>query len=156
LIALAEQVLGPSRLCPFLEEMYAEARCMEIVGEVLARLGDGQSSPRAETLTTHDTMKARAARDFIEANLDRALSLTDIARAVGASVTVLQRRFKSVYGTTVVQFLHARKLEQARDALERGAVTITEAAYLAGYSSPANFTTAFRRAYGILPKSLRR
>jgi AraC-like DNA-binding protein len=49
-----------------------------------------------------------------------------------------------------------RKLECARDALERGTLSIGEAAFLAGYTSAANFTTAFRRAFGILPRSLRR
>jgi AraC-like DNA-binding protein len=31
-------------------------------------------------------------------------------------------------------------------------MSVTEAAYLAGYGSPANFATAFRRQYGLTPR----
>ena len=40
--------------------------------------------------------------------------------------------------------------------IERDGLSIGEAAFLAGYSNPANFTTAFRRAFGILPKAIKR
>jgi AraC-like DNA-binding protein len=39
--------------------------------------------------------------------------------------------------------------------LEREGITIAEASYLAGYSSPSGFATAFRRFFGIAPKSVR-
>jgi AraC-like DNA-binding protein len=56
--------------------------------------------------------------------------------------------------STVVEFLRLRKLERARHALESGEISIGEAAFLAGYATPANFTTAFRRAFGIPPSVL--
>ncbi|WP_092496768.1 helix-turn-helix domain-containing protein [Faunimonas pinastri] len=40
-------------------------------------------------------------------------------------------------------------------AIERNGVSIAEAAFLAGYSSPANFSTAFRKAFGLSPGASR-
>jgi AraC-like DNA-binding protein len=154
--ALAEQVLNPPELMPLLQDMYIESRCIEILGEAFATLGGDASVLMDAGQSTRDVLKARAARDYIEANLDKALTLSDIAREVGVSVSSLQRSFRAVYGNTVVDYLRTRKLEGARDALERGTMSIAEAAFLAGYTSPANFTTAFRRAFGLLPRSLKR
>lgn len=156
MLALAEQILNPPDVCSFLKEMYVESRSIEMVADAITTLrGDGLAAI-SDGLATREAHKARAARDYIEANLSKALCLTEIAREVCISPTSLQRRFKAAYGTTVVDFLRARKLEQARDALERDGISIGEAAYLAGYSNPANFTTAFRRAFGMLPRAVRR
>jgi AraC-like DNA-binding protein len=156
LLALAEQILTPPDLSPFLKDLYVESRSIEIIAEAVAALADEPLTPVAIGLATREAHKARAARDYIEANLDRTLCLSDIAREIGVSPTSLQRRFKAAYGTTVVDFVRARKLEQAREALERDGLSIGEAAFLAGYSNPANFTTAFRRAFGMLPRAVRR
>lgn len=156
-IGLAEQILNPPDLRPLLKEMYIESRSIELVAECLATLsGHEIAAPPLGALSMREARQARAARDYIEANLQKPLSLTEIARAVGLSPTSLQRHFKACYGTTVVEFLRARKLDQARDALERNGISITKAAYLAGYSSPANFATAFRRAFGMQPRTVRR
>ena len=156
LLALAEQILKPPDHCTVLRDMYIESRSIEMIAEAVSTLG-GEDAPAITTgLATRDARKARAARDYIEANLDKVLSLPEIAREIGVSPTSLQRRFKAAYGTTVVDFLRARKLDKARDALERDGLSIGEAAFLAGYSNPANFTTAFRRAFGILPKAIKR
>ena len=40
----------------------------------------------------------------------------------------------------------------ARDAMERDGISVAEAAYDAGYSSPANFSTAFKRMFGLSPR----
>lgn len=154
--ALAEQVLNPPDLMPLLQDMYIESRCLEILSEAFATLKGDTASSTDTGHSMRDVLKARAARDYIEAHLDMPLTLSDIAREAGASISSLQRSFRGAYGCTVVDYLRTRKLERARDALERGTTSIAEAAFAAGYTSPANFTTAFRRAFGLLPGSLRR
>lgn len=156
LLSLAEQILCPPDATPFLKDMYVESRTIDLIAEALTTLVGEVPDRIAAGLATREARMARSARDYIEENLDKVLSLTDIAREVGLSPASLQRRFKAAYGTTVVDFVRARKLELARDALERDGVSIGEAAYVAGYSNPANFATAFRRAFGIPPRSVRR
>lgn len=156
LVALAEQILNPPNLCSYLKEMYVESRGIDLVAEALTYLAGDAEDEDMRGPSARETLRARAARDYIESNLDRTLSLGEIARETGLSPTSLQRQFKAAYGTTVVDFLRARKLERAREAIEREGRTISEAAYLAGYSNPANFTTAFKRAFGMPPRSIRR
>jgi AraC-like DNA-binding protein len=47
-------------------------------------------------------------------------------------------------------------MERASELLLRGGMAIAEIARLVGYDYPANFTCAFRRYYGFLPKQMRR
>ncbi|WP_339782023.1 helix-turn-helix domain-containing protein [uncultured Thalassospira sp.] len=55
----------------------------------------------------------------------------------------------TAYGTTVMDFMCETRLQMARDAMDKDGLTIGQAAYLAGYSSPANFSTAFKRVFGM-------
>jgi AraC-like DNA-binding protein len=43
----------------------------------------------------------------------------------------------------------------AREALVHQNLSVTEAAYVAGYSNPANFATAFRKYFGAAPSAYR-
>jgi AraC-type DNA-binding domain-containing proteins len=74
---------------------------------------------------------------------------------MGLNRRSLQRQFKTAYGLTIRDFLRRERLAQAYRALSEDGATIAQAAYLAGYTTPENFTTAFRRTYDILPGILR-
>ena len=76
-------------------------------------------------------------------------------QAVGTSVSVARRCLKELYGMTVFDFVR-RRLDGARDALDNRVVSIACAAFIAGYSAPSSFATAFKKAYGVPPKLRRR
>ena len=84
------------------------------------------------------------------------LALQEIAREVGMNPNALQSHFRRSYGTTVIAFMRESRLQRARLALERDGVSIKRAAALAGYTSAANFATAFGRQFGITPTQARR
>ncbi|CAM5502008.1 AraC family transcriptional regulator OS=Stutzerimonas stutzeri OX=316 GN=CXK95_03430 PE=4 SV=1 [Stutzerimonas stutzeri] len=56
---------------------------------------------------------------------------------------------------TIFEYQRARRLLQARQALEREGISVNEAAWRAGYNSAANFATAFKRQFGISPRQVR-
>ncbi|WP_116871454.1 helix-turn-helix domain-containing protein [Vibrio splendidus] len=91
---------------------------------------------------------------YIEINLDQPLSLESIASKFSMSISNLQRRFKQSYNLTINGYIRHRRLDIARQHLERGLVSITEAAYEAGYQHPSNFTNAFKKAFGVPPHAL--
>lgn len=91
---------------------------------------------------------------YIEINLEQPLSLESIASKFSMSISNLQRRFKQSYNLTINGYIRYRRLDIARQHLERGLVSITEAAYEAGYQHPSNFTSAFKKAFGVPPHAL--
>lgn len=153
--ALAEQILSPPQYGPLLAGLYAESRAMELVVGALGLLDTGGEGEALAALRPRERQRMWTIHDFIEANLQRDLSLEEIAREAGMSVNSLQRAFRGAFGTTVFEYVRRRKLELARDGLASEGLSIAQAAYVAGYGSPANFSTAFKRAFGISPKAWR-
>ncbi|MFM2667766.1 AraC family transcriptional regulator [Vibrio mediterranei] len=90
----------------------------------------------------------------IEYNLDQDLGLEELARSMAMSVSKLQRKFKNQIGMTVISYVRARKLERAKQSIEQSGLSISEAAYEAGYHHPSNFTLAFRKHFGHCPSKL--
>lgn len=156
LVALCEQVLRPSVHGALLSTLHLESRVLEIAAEALAILGQDVPSAEAPPLLPREQRRMWEVHDFLEARLDADFTLEDVARAAGMSANRLQRLFRSAFGMTVFDYVRRRKLERARKMLEEEGVSVSEAAYRAGYTSSANFATAFRRAFGMSPKEVRR
>ena len=155
LIALAEQMLHPPALLPMMHNLYCESRAIEFIGEAFQAIAQSNADQAGPTLRPNDYRRVAMICEFLEANLERPLTLQGIARNAGISVNTLQRLFRAVHGTTVFDYTRARKLQRARQVLEADGVSVAQAAYIAGYASAANFATAFKRQFGISPKSVR-
>lgn len=82
-------------------------------------------------------------------------TVEDIAQHMALSASTLQRQFKSVFGVSVDEYRRRLRLNKAKQMLESGHANITHIASVCGYNSVANFSTAFRKNFGISPKQLR-
>ncbi|GAB2814545.1 AraC family transcriptional regulator [Comamonas piscis] len=156
---IAEQIVHPPGLAPLLQHMYLESHALELLGEALATLGNRDAvAPgvaAAAGLLPREHQRLRELHAFLASGQADALSMDAIARQAGVNASTLQRQFRSVYGTTVFEFLRECRLQRARQALERDGITVGQAALLAGYTSAANFATAYRRRFGLAPKLAR-
>ena len=133
-------------------QLSVEMHALAILREAFSRFDNIR--PPSDTRPqrrSFDATRASAIRTFIEREEAANLTLNDIAQATGMSVSTMQRVFKRHYGVTVMDFLRSCRLERVRAALAVGGLSIQQAAFIAGYSSPANFSTAFRRQFGYPP-----
>jgi len=94
--------------------------------------------------------------DRIELLLDKNLSLNDIAQNLGASISTLQRYFKSKHQLPLKEYIRNQKLEYARRAILFEKLTIGEAAYSAGYNHVSNFNSAFKKYFSMTPSELQK
>ncbi|WP_439291095.1 helix-turn-helix domain-containing protein [Lonepinella koalarum] len=67
----------------------------------------------------------------------------------------MQRDFKQIHGISIMAYLRQLKLERSYRAILNG-TSIIEAAAIAGYSNPDNFTTAFRKYFNMVPSQVRK
>ena len=96
------------------------------------------------------------AMNFISRNLERDLSLEEIAAAASFSMFHFHRIFKAVVGETVAGFTRRLRLELAANRLlSRQQDDITTIAMACGFSSSQNFATAFRQHFGMTPSAYR-
>lgn len=161
-IALAEQIVRPPAYQPMLQAIYLESRVLDLLAEALAPLQTEQpamaagAAQEAANLGSRGYRRMAELRAFLGSEAAQQLSLDDIARQMGMNANAMQRQFRSVYGTTIFDFLRESCLQRARLALERDAISVKQAAALAGYTSAANFATAYKRRFGLTPKLARR
>jgi len=149
-VALAEQMIHPPLGAPLLQHLYMESRAIAILAEAFAALA-GRHSGDHTGIRPRDDQRMRKLREFLNSNPATTLSLEEIAAHVGTNPSTLQRNFRAAFGMTVFEYLRERRLLIAREALERDGVSVLQAAEMAGYTSAANFATAYRRHFGLSP-----
>lgn len=81
-------------------------------------------------------------------------NLPDVAEAVGLSARTLQRRLSEA-GTSLRELVDEARREAALQELRRDDVSITEVAFLLGFSETSAFDRAFRRWTGKAPAEYR-
>ncbi|MEM9629860.1 MAG: helix-turn-helix transcriptional regulator [Pseudomonadota bacterium] len=99
---------------------------------------------------------AYEARHLIDLEPENFDSILSLASKLGTNETTLGRQFKAEMGMTVFQYVLKRRMQAARLLVRDGVLQISEIAHRIGYSSPANFTTAYKRFYGTTPAEDRR
>jgi AraC family transcriptional regulator len=93
----------------------------------------------------------------IERNLDRPLTLAELADACGVSHFHLAHAFGRATGFSVMHYVRARRLTEAARALAAGnAPDILGLALDCGYGSHEAFSRAFRAQFGTTPEAVRR
>ena len=94
--------------------------------------------------------------NYIAENYQERILLRDLAEQMNFSYHYFQHRFKELFGTAPQQFLIQKRVEAARAMLEDDSLSCTEIAYRCGFSNSAQFSTIFKREYGISPQQHRR
>ena len=106
---------------------------------------------------TLDQKRARlqTVKELIDSDLRHPWSIAELARRAGLSRRSFNIRFRAAFGMSAIDYIRVSRLDAAREALVYRRYSVAEAAYHAGYSSPANFATAFRRQFGFAPSRYR-
>lgn len=93
---------------------------------------------------------------FVEANLERAIHLSDLAVRAGLSEFHFARAFKTSMGTTPRGFIERCRIEKAERLLRESDHGLAQIAAETGLGTQSRFTTTFRRATGFTPAAYRR
>jgi AraC family transcriptional regulator len=99
--------------------------------------------------------KLRRVTEFIEENLERDLSLAEIAEIADLSPFHFARAFKQATGSTPIQFLTRRRIDLAKRLLVESEAPIVEVGLRAGFKNQSHFTTLFRKVTAMTPKAYR-
>ena len=90
---------------------------------------------------------------FMEENYMYDLSIPDLARYTGRSLSSFKRDFKKVSELTPEKWLVNRRLEEARRILSESGCKVGEAMVESGFKDPAFFSRAFKKKFGFSPKA---
>lgn len=91
---------------------------------------------------------------ILNANVDNSeLNVEMLSKKVGVSRAQLHRRMKDITGIACGEFIRNFRLKHAAELLCAGGnVYVAQVAYACGFSNPTNFSTTFKKHYGMSPK----
>ncbi len=127
---LQELFLYSSRVCAFLQDTPAN-------------------------IYTTDRQVLEAAR-YISSHYMEKITAADVAAAAGFSPNYLSRKFREAAGIGVHEYLTFIRLQHAALELVSTNDSITEIAFRCGFSDSNYFKDAFKRKYGLTPRSYRK
>ncbi len=151
---IAWQVLQ-APAAPGLAALVLESRALDLLVALVDSLGSGDAG-QADALRARDRDRIMAVRARIDDDPASIISLTGLAEGFGMSASKLKRDFFSAFATCAGGYVAEQRLLLGRALIEREGLSVSEAAYRAGYGHPSNFSTAFRRRFGFAPSRLRR
>lgn len=87
----------------------------------------------------------------IHAAYPTALDVDALAAEAEMSVATFHDHFRSITGTSPMQYVKSTRLHQARLLMLRQAMTAEAASLAVGYASPSQFNREFKRLFGLPP-----
>jgi len=93
--------------------------------------------------------------EYIQQNLDKDLTLAELAAVAYMSPYHFARLFKGSTGVPPHRFVVRQRIARARGVLATPELSIAQISRMVGFRTPSHFTTVFRRVLGITPGAYR-
>jgi AraC family transcriptional regulator len=121
----------------------------------LVRNHSSLSGPVSRTNGKMSPGKLKQVLMFIEDHLAQDLSLVDVARASGVSVSHCNVLFRESVGLSIHQYVIRRRVERAAWMLQEGRLSISQIALETGFAHQSHLAMHMRRLLGTSPRNLR-
>lgn len=123
-----------------------------IVDEIYYRMlsHDQAGSLRVMLRQQGQIQQISRAVEYLNEHLEENVSVDELANLVNMSNSGFHRKFKEVMHLSPLQYSKLLRLNTARTYLVAGK-NVSEAGYLVGYNSPAQFSREYKRQFGEAP-----
>ena len=126
--------------------------------KVIAALVEALSpAPKKRKRSNHERLDALAenAQRFLETNLDRNVSVEELAASFYLSPHYFGNCFKSATGKSVKEFHHAARMAKAAELLREKRLNISEIAQQLGFETVHYFSRRFKEFFKVAPTQFR-
>ena len=106
-------------------------------------------------LTAVDDEAVQAALRHIRQHSHEDLSVDQVARAIAVGRRLLERRFRSVLGRSVLEEINRVRVERAKDLLANTHLPIATVAQRSGFATTRRLDVVFARHAGLCPRAYR-
>ncbi len=143
--------LEKNRYC---SRLYAESAATFLINHLFQNYA---FSKQQEQIITSGLPKYKLQQiiDYIHANLDCNIGLTELADLAQMSLSHFSRLFKQSTGCSPHQFLIKCRVERAKELLVKSELSITDITYQVGFANQGHLTSHFKRLLGVTPKVFR-
>ena len=155
MLSLAQAILPALERPHKLSRLYLDHVVLAVREHLAATYGAFAGNPRRDQqgLTNR---QVRSALEYIEAHVADDVSLADIARACGVSVSSLTRGFRVALDASPHQWVLTRRIALAQRLMSAAKTPLSEIAVLSGFSDQSHLARVFLRHVGASPGFWRR
>jgi AraC-like DNA-binding protein len=128
----------------------ADQKFAHCLGQTLAMHVARLERPQSR-VNTLPKWRLKRVQDFVKANFDRCISLSDLAKVAGLSRMHFAAQFRTTTGYRPREYLLHHRIEHAKSLLSSSETPLAEVALAAGFCTQAHFSTVFKRITGETP-----
>jgi AraC-like DNA-binding protein len=100
---------------------------------------------------------ARELKEIIQDHIDTNLSLKEISKGLDINPSYLSREFSRYFGDlSFGEYIRKQRIEKAKELIGSSRYSLTEIAYLTGFSDQSHFTRIFKKFTGQSPSAFRK
>ncbi len=133
-------------------DIFRYAKSLEILSIYFSRQAKEENTSCPYLQDEDSVKKIKKAKDILIARMKEPPITSALATEVGLNEHRLKEGFKSLYGSTLFQYLLDHKMNHGKAMLDTGNFKIKEVAYELGYNNPSHFISAFKSKFDITPK----
>jgi AraC-like DNA-binding protein len=111
---------------------------------------------RDATLTENEESIGKLVKYYVRNNLEKKLTLADIALNLHCSTVTLTEHFKAEFGITIMEYVTKKRMDLAEKLLITTDEPLAEIAPLVGFSDVEYFSRTFKKYHGTSPAAWRR
>jgi len=136
------------------DKLFVEGASSMLAAHLFSKYSNhsGQALPRAPSLP-HEKLKR--VLDLIECRFTEGIGLDEMAGEACLSTFHFARLFQRVTGLSPHRYVTERRIQEAKNKLSEGRLSLVEIALEAGFGSQNNFTRIFRKHTGMTPGEFR-
>jgi AraC family transcriptional regulator, exoenzyme S synthesis regulatory protein ExsA len=122
--------------------------------ELLFCLSISEQSILTQLLNVRERFRPDITR-VVEDSIMTPMTLTQLARLAGRSVSSFRRDFLYTYNMPPCQWIRQKRLQKAQQLLISTTMTVSSICYTLGFESVAHFSRTFKAHFGCPPSELR-
>jgi len=131
-----------------LRRLYVEGLSCEIATRLVRKHAARPPAPQRGGLSPR---RLREVKEYIEENLSKEITLSDLATIAGVSKAHFCRAFQKSVGVASHRYIVRQRVEVAKRLLVESRLPIAEIALAAGFGDQSHFTKHFRYLVGTTP-----
>jgi transcriptional regulator GlxA family with amidase domain len=152
--SLGRALLDADRVGGSFGQIYADCISIAIIARLLASANRAVTSKRPKVAELA-RWRLKRAIDYVEAQLDKPVSLADVASSAGLTRMHFAAQFKAATGLRPHEYLLRRRIERAQEMLVGTDMSLVDVALSVGFQTQAHFTSVFKRYAGQSPRAWR-
>jgi AraC-like DNA-binding protein len=152
LIKLLKEIYSSDITSPF-GELVLQVRALFLVEKFLHNFFiNVYPAGKNQKISKRDREQLERVEEVLANEMETFPTIEKLSKLAMMSSTKLKKKFKELYGMKLYEYYNHNRLQKARTLLEGGEVSVKEVAIDIGFANLSNFSKAYKKEFGFLPR----